>query len=173
MEFPRQEYWSVLPGPSPGDLSDPGIEPDLPGGSMVKNLPANAGDSGDAGSIPWSRRCPGEGNGNPLQNSCLGNPMGRKAWGATACGAPKSWTEHTAHTSPALAGRFFTTEPPESPSLKMTPTANPALLQCSHYSLPKISLSDSCVVCESTNSADVSLGKSRKPLDNSVSYPIK
>ena len=46
---------------------------------MVKNLPAN---SGDTGSIPGSGRSPGEGNGNPLQYSCLGNPMDRKAWWA-------------------------------------------------------------------------------------------
>ena len=41
---------------------------------MVKNLPVNAGDTRDAGSIPGSGRFPGEGNGNPLQYSCLGNP---------------------------------------------------------------------------------------------------
>ena len=41
---------------------------------MVKNLPANAGDKGDAGSIPGSRRSPGGGYGNPLQYSCLENP---------------------------------------------------------------------------------------------------
>ena len=50
---------------------------------MVKNPPANAGDSGDAGLIPGSGRSPGGGNGNPLQYSCLGNPMGREAWWAT------------------------------------------------------------------------------------------
>ena len=50
---------------------------------MVKNQPATAGDTGDAGSIPESGRSPGEGNGNPLQYSCLGNPMGRGAWWAT------------------------------------------------------------------------------------------
>ena len=44
----------------------------LPGGSVVKNLPANAGNKG---SIPGSGRSPGEGNGNPLQYSCLENPM--------------------------------------------------------------------------------------------------
>ena len=48
---------------------------------MVKNPPAIAGDAGDAGSIPGLRRFPGEGNGNPLQYSCLGNPMDRGAWG--------------------------------------------------------------------------------------------
>ena len=42
---------------------------------MVKNTPANAGITGDAGLIPGSGRSPGEGNGNPLQYSCLGNPM--------------------------------------------------------------------------------------------------
>ena len=39
----------------------------FPGGAVVKNLPANAGDTGDAGSIPGSARSPREGNGNPLQ----------------------------------------------------------------------------------------------------------
>ena len=44
----------------------------FPGGSIVKNLPANAEDSGDSVSIPGSERSPGVGNGNPLQYSCLG-----------------------------------------------------------------------------------------------------
>ena len=52
----------------------------LPGGSVVKNLPANAGDTGDGGSILGSGRSPGEGNGNPLQYSCLENPMDRGPW---------------------------------------------------------------------------------------------
>ena len=47
---------------------------------MVKNLPANAGDIGDVGLIPGSGRSPGEGNGNSLQYSCLGNLMDRGAW---------------------------------------------------------------------------------------------
>ena len=50
---------------------------------MVKNLPANAGDIRDAGSIPGSQRPPGEGNGNPLQYSCLENSMDREAWQTT------------------------------------------------------------------------------------------
>ena len=50
---------------------------------MVKNPPANAGDAGDVGSIPGSGRSPGEGNGNPLQYSCLENPMDRGAWQTT------------------------------------------------------------------------------------------
>ena len=44
---------------------------------MVRNLPANAGDIRDTGSIPGSGRSPGEGNGNPFQYSCLENPMDR------------------------------------------------------------------------------------------------
>ena len=52
----------------------------FPGGSVIKNLPANAGVTG---SIPGSGWSPGEGNGNPLQYSCLGNPMDRGAQQAT------------------------------------------------------------------------------------------
>ena len=52
----------------------------FPGGSVVKNPPANAGDIGDAGLIPGSERSPGSGNGNPLQYSCLENSMDRGAW---------------------------------------------------------------------------------------------
>ena len=51
------------------------------GRSAVKNLPTNVGD---VGSIPESGRSPGEGNGNLLQYSCLGNPMDRGAWRAMA-----------------------------------------------------------------------------------------
>ena len=50
---------------------------------MVKNPPANAGDTGDLGSIPGSGRSPGIGNSNPLQYSCLENPMDRGVWRAT------------------------------------------------------------------------------------------
>ena len=59
---------------------------DFPGGSVVKNTPANAVDTG---SVPGSERSPEEGNGNPLQYSCLGNPMDRGAWWATVHGVPK------------------------------------------------------------------------------------
>ena len=58
----------------------------------VKKLPANAGDIRDADSIPRSGRSPGEGNGNPLQFSCLGNPADRGAWQATIHGVAKSQT---------------------------------------------------------------------------------
>ena len=100
MGFSIQEYWSGLSYPSPGDLPDAGIKPpSLPspalagrfftlafpgkpnsytlgmilfGSLVVKNLSANGRDSG---SIPGWGRSPGEGNGNPLQYSCLENPM--------------------------------------------------------------------------------------------------
>ena len=62
----------------------------FPGDSVVKNTPANAGDTGDTGSVPGFRRSPGGGNGNPLQYSCLENPMDRGAWGATVNRVAKS-----------------------------------------------------------------------------------
>ena len=65
------------------------VQVGFPGGSVVKNSSANAGDTG---SIPGWGRSPEEGNGNPLQYSCLGNPMDRDAWWATVHGVAKSWT---------------------------------------------------------------------------------
>ena len=60
---------------------------------MVKTPPANAGDIRNAGSNPGLGRSPGEGNGNPLQYSCLENPMDRGAWQATIHKITKSRTE--------------------------------------------------------------------------------
>ena len=64
---------------------------------VVKNPPANAGDTGDAGdvaSILGLGRSPGAGNGNPLQDSCLENPMDRGAWWAMQfIGSQKSWMQ--------------------------------------------------------------------------------
>ena len=57
---------------------------------MVKNPPANAGDARDVGLIPGLGRSPGEGSGNPLQYSCLGNSMDRGAWQAAVHAATKS-----------------------------------------------------------------------------------
>ena len=59
---------------------------------MVNNLPANAGEARDSGSIPGLGRSPGEGDGNPLQYSCLENPMDRGAWWATVHGVAKNQT---------------------------------------------------------------------------------
>ena len=59
---------------------------------VVKNLPANAEDVRDTGSIPGSVRSLGGGHGNPLQYSCLENPMGRGARQAIVHGVVKSWT---------------------------------------------------------------------------------
>ena len=61
----------------------------FPGSSMVKNPSANAGDMS---LIPGLGRSPGEGNGNPLQYSCLENPMDRGAWWSTVHGVGKSQT---------------------------------------------------------------------------------
>ena len=60
---------------------------------MVRNLPANAGDVRDAGSIPESGISTGGGHGNILQYSCLENPMDREAWRATVHGVGKSQTQ--------------------------------------------------------------------------------
>ena len=60
---------------------------------VVKNPPANAGETRDAGSIPGSGRSPGEGNGYPLQYSCLENPKDREAWPATVQRVTKSQTQ--------------------------------------------------------------------------------
>ena len=57
---------------------------------MVKNLPANADDKRDLGSIPGSGRSPGGEHGNPLQCSCLKNPMDRGAWGAKVNGVTQN-----------------------------------------------------------------------------------
>ena len=62
----------------------------FPGDSEGK---ASACNAGDPGSIPGSRRSPGEGNGNPFQYSCLENPMDRRAWWATVHGVTKSRTQ--------------------------------------------------------------------------------
>ena len=62
---------------------------DSSGGSVVKNPSVNARD---LRSVPGSGISPGGGNGNPLQYSCLGNPMDRGAWQATVHGVTNSWT---------------------------------------------------------------------------------
>ena len=72
----------------------------FPGGTMIKKLPANAGDVRDVGLISGSERSLGGGQDNPLQYSCLENPMGRGAWKATVHRVTKSQTrlDDLAHT---------------------------------------------------------------------------
>ena len=111
----RQEYWNRFPFPTPGGLPHSLIEPEYPAssalagdslplshqpsplflltlpkgllcGSVVKNLPANAGN---ASSILGSGRSSGEGNGNPLQYSCLGNFMDTGTWQVKVPGVAK------------------------------------------------------------------------------------
>ena len=60
---------------------------------MVNNPPANAGDIRDAGLIPGLGRSPGEWHGNPLQYSCLENPMDKRGWWSTVQGVSKSQTQ--------------------------------------------------------------------------------
>ena len=71
----------------------------FPGGSEVK---ASASNVGDLGSIPGSGRSPGEGNGNPLQYSCLENPVDGGALWATVPGVAKSQTQLSSFTSPMV-----------------------------------------------------------------------
>ena len=63
----------------------------FPGGAVVKNLPARAGNAGDAGSVPGLGRSPGGGHGNPLQYFFLENSLDRGALQATVYGVAKSW----------------------------------------------------------------------------------
>ena len=60
---------------------------------VIKNLPANAGDIRDVGLVPRLGRSPEVGRDNPLQYSCLENPMDREAWQATVHGVTKSRTQ--------------------------------------------------------------------------------
>ena len=75
----------------------------FPGGSVVKNLPANAEDAGAVGLVPGSGKSPGGGNGNPLQYSCLENSMDGGAWWATLHRVTKSQTRLS--TQPSRPGR--------------------------------------------------------------------
>ena len=76
-------YWSI-------------VDPGFPGGTVVKLPPANTGGTGDKVSIPGLGRSPGEGNGNSLKYSYLGNPMDKGAWRATAHGVTESDTAEAA-----------------------------------------------------------------------------
>ena len=80
----------------------------VPGGSVVKNLPASSGHAEDAGSIPGSGRSTGGGNGNSLGFSWLGNPTDRGSWGVTVHGVTESETiEHAHVTHRSLSNLVF------------------------------------------------------------------
>ena len=99
---------------------------------VIKNLSANTGDLRDMASILGSGRSPGEGHGNPLQDSCLENSMDKGAWQATVYRITKSWTQlKRLSTHTKIAGA-------ESPPLMHPP---PPRLPCLLYSLLHISAS--------------------------------
>ena len=95
MDFSRQEYWSGLPCPSPGDLPDPGIEPKslmppaLAGGPGGSDGEESTCSVGDLDSTPGLGRSPGEGNSYPHQYSVLENSMDRGDWQFTVHGGRK------------------------------------------------------------------------------------
>ena len=94
MEFSRQEYWSELPCPPPGDIPDQGIKSMSPAYIYIyiSNGKESACNAGDQGTIPGLGSSSGEGNGNPLQYSCLEDSVDRETWRALVCGVAKSWT---------------------------------------------------------------------------------
>ena len=85
-----------------------GIRAHFPGGSEDKASACNAGDPGLTTGLG---RSPGEGNGNPLQYSCLENPMDREAWWATVHGVPKSWTRLSDFTLRTLLTDYIYKDP--------------------------------------------------------------
>ena len=78
---------------------------------MVKNPPATAGDIRDASSISGSGRSPGGGHGNPLQYSCLENPMDRGVWQATVLWVAKSWTKLSEYACTHTGYKFAFSDP--------------------------------------------------------------
>ena len=81
------------------------------GDTVIKNLPVNAGDTGDLGSIPGSGRSPGVGNGNPLQYSCLENSMDKGDWQATVCHVGVSESNVTKHAHIHTHTHSYSQEP--------------------------------------------------------------
>ena len=75
---------------------------------MVKNLSANAGDVRDAGLTPGSGRCPGVGNGNPFQYSCLENPMDRGVWWAIVHGVQRVGHDERLSTHTSFHRKMYT-----------------------------------------------------------------
>ena len=112
---------------------------------MVTNLPANAGDVRDSGSIPGSGRSPGGGHGNPLQCSCLENPMDRGAWRVTVHRVAKKsdTTEATACTmnKPLLKASHFMID--LAGYIEVNITCNAFIIKVSYIFVTHISDSES------------------------------
>ena len=104
------QIWGLLRRNRPGSVSWFGQTYHGTGastsGSAVKNLPANARDIRVMGLIPGWGRSPGGGHGNPLQYSCLENPMDRRAWQDTIHRVTKSWTRLSDSNSKVLEPGF-------------------------------------------------------------------
>ena len=100
------------------------------GGAEVKNLPANAGDAGEEGSIPGSGKSPGVGNGNPLQYSCLENSMNRGASWATYSPGGSKESDTTEHAWLRHAQRR---------KFALFPLPSPFRLECRHNSILNVS----------------------------------
>ena len=89
------QVWSLDPeDPLEKEMATHSIS--FPGGTVIKNPPAKARDTGNMDSISGSERSPRAGKDNPVQYSCLGNSMDRGAWWATVHGVTKSTTKHEA-----------------------------------------------------------------------------
>ena len=96
----REEPGSYGPqslGLKESDTTERPTLPGFPGGAVVKNLPPSAGDAGDSGLISGSGRFRREGNGKPLQYSCLENAMDRGAWWTIVHGVTKSQSRLSTH----------------------------------------------------------------------------
>ena len=91
--WPKNQKWTNKKKKNPrhevDNWSACGVPMDFPGGAGGKELPASAGDVRDKGLIPGSGRSPGGGHGNPLQCSCLENPMERGAWQLQSTGSQR------------------------------------------------------------------------------------
>ena len=109
---------------------------DFPGGAILKNLPTNAGDLRVAGPVPWLGRSPGEGSGNPLQNSCLTNPMDRGAWRVWSMGLQRvgnGWSEFAHIQAHMPKGTINSTPLPSTRATDMPVSSNGTL--CVHLFL--------------------------------------
>ena len=104
------------------------------GDSVVKSPPTTAGDTGDVGSIPGSERCPGEGNGNPLQHPCLENLKDRGTWWTAVHGVERvrhDWVTNTTHSHSQHVSLWIL-RPHSFYSWKFVPSHHPLPISCTH-----------------------------------------